>query len=67
MGGVEVIVKPIEEWLNKIHCGNAYELLKQMPSESVDCVITSPPYHGLRDYGRIHLKMFFTSLPTTYT
>jgi len=44
-------MKPIEEWLNKIHCGNAYELLKQMPSESVDCVITSPPYYGLRDYG----------------
>ena len=44
-------MKPIGEWLNKIHCGNAYELLKQMPSESVDCVITSPPYYGLRDYG----------------
>jgi DNA modification methylase len=44
-------MKPIEEWLNGIHCGNAYELLRQMPSESVDCVITSPPYYGLRDYG----------------
>jgi site-specific DNA-methyltransferase (cytosine-N4-specific) len=44
-------MKPIEEWLNKIHCGNAYELLRQMPSESVDCVVTSPPYYGLRDYG----------------
>jgi DNA modification methylase/intein/homing endonuclease len=44
-------MKPIEEWLNRIHCGNAYELLRQMPSESVDCVVTSPPYYGLRDYG----------------
>jgi len=43
--------KPIEEWLNKIHCGNAFELLPFMPSESVDCVITSPPYYGLRTYG----------------
>jgi len=24
--------------------------LKQMPDESVDCVITSPPYYGLRNY-----------------
>jgi len=44
-------MKPLEEWLNRIHCGNAYELLRQMPSESIDCVITSPPYYGLRDYG----------------
>ncbi|TDA25013.1 MAG: hypothetical protein DSO01_08605, partial [Archaeoglobi archaeon] len=44
-------MKPIDGWLNKIHCGDAYKLLKQMPSESVDCVITSPPYYGLRDYG----------------
>jgi site-specific DNA-methyltransferase (cytosine-N4-specific) len=43
--------KPIEEWLNRVHCGNAFELLPFMPSESVDCVITSPPYYGLRTYG----------------
>jgi DNA modification methylase len=36
-------IKPIEYWINKIHCGDAYELLKQIPSESVDVVITSPP------------------------
>jgi DNA modification methylase len=45
--------KPIEEWVNKIHCGDAYKLLKLMPSESVDCVITSPPYWGLRVYGEV--------------
>jgi DNA modification methylase len=43
-------IKPIEYWLNKIHCGDAYELLKQIPSESVDCVITSPPYFSHRKY-----------------
>jgi DNA modification methylase len=26
-------------------------VLKTLPSESVDCIITSPPYFGLRDYG----------------
>lgn len=31
--------------------GEAFEELKRLPSESVDCCITSPPYYGLRDYG----------------
>lgn len=25
--------------------------LKELPDESVDCCVTSPPYYGLRDYG----------------
>lgn len=39
------------EKLNKIYCGDALETLKTLPAESVNCVITSPPYYGLRDYG----------------
>jgi len=31
--------------------GNVFETIKQIADESVDCVITSPPYWGLRDYG----------------
>lgn len=31
--------------------GNCREVLKTLPSESVHCVVTSPPYWGLRDYG----------------
>lgn len=31
--------------------GDCIELLKAMPSESVQCCVTSPPYWGLRDYG----------------
>lgn len=34
-----------------IYCGLALDVLQRMPSESVDCVITSPPYFWLRDYG----------------
>lgn len=30
--------------------GNCADILKTLPSESVDCVVTSPPYWGLRDY-----------------
>ena len=37
--------------LNKIYHGNALEVLKKMPSESVDMVMTSPPYWALRNYG----------------
>lgn len=31
--------------------GDWVEQLKTLPSESVQCVVTSPPYWGLRDYG----------------
>src|SRR5690349_23923541 len=31
--------------------GDARSVLGQLPTESVDCVVTSPPYWGLRDYG----------------
>lgn len=37
--------------LNQIIQGDALTELKKLPSESVDCVVTSPPYYGLRDYG----------------
>lgn len=35
----------------KIIHGDCLEELKKLPSESVDCVVTSPPYWALRDYG----------------
>ena len=34
-----------------IICGDALTELKKLKSESVDCVMTSPPYWALRDYG----------------
>ena len=36
--------------LNKIICGDAVEVMRTMPSDSVDLVITSPPYDDLRNY-----------------
>jgi len=47
---------------NKIYCGDSLELLKQLPNESIDCIITSPPYWALRDYktkGQIGLEEDF--------
>lgn len=31
--------------------GDCREVLKTLPGVSVQCVVTSPPYYGLRDYG----------------
>lgn len=36
--------------INKIIQGDSLEVLKTLSSESIDCVITSPPYYGLRSY-----------------
>lgn len=44
---------------NKILQGDVLEKLKELPDETVDCCITSPPYFGLRDYqveGQIGLE-----------
>jgi len=37
--------------INKIYNGEALEILKTFPDESIDCIVTSPPYWMLRDYG----------------
>jgi DNA modification methylase len=33
-----------------VYCGDARKILKDVPSEIFDCVVTSPPYYWLRDY-----------------
>ena len=37
--------------VNEIIQGDCLAVLKEIPDNSVDCCITSPPYFGLRDYG----------------
>lgn len=41
----------MELQLDTIVNAECLEHLKQMPDNCLDCVITSPPYYGLRDYG----------------
>lgn len=41
----------IERIKNKILLGDALTKLKEFPDESIDCVMTSPPYWNLRNYG----------------
>jgi len=34
-----------------LYCGDALTVLRELPAESVQTCVTSPPYWGLRDYG----------------
>ena len=46
---IEDIISNERDW--GVETGDCRDLLKKIPSESVQCVVTSPPYWGLRDYG----------------
>jgi DNA modification methylase len=35
----------------QLHLGDCLDVLPTLPAGSVQCVVTSPPYFGLRDYG----------------
>jgi DNA modification methylase len=37
--------------LSTLYLGDARDVLAELPASSVDCIVTSPPYYGLRDYG----------------
>jgi site-specific DNA-methyltransferase (adenine-specific) len=48
--------------INKIIQGDTFDVLKNISNDSIDCVITSPPYYSLRDYnirGQIGLESTF--------
>jgi DNA modification methylase len=34
-----------------LHHGDALEVARELPDAAADCIVTSPPYFGLRDYG----------------
>lgn len=46
--------------LNKIYCGDCYDVLKQFPDNCIDLIVTSPPYADSRKntYGGIHPSMY---------
>jgi len=37
--------------VDKIIQGDTLQVLKTFPDDCIDCIVTSPPYWGLRDYG----------------
>lgn len=40
----------LREWTNRVWCGHVLGYLPQIADRSVQCVVTSPPYWGLRRY-----------------
>ena len=48
-----------------LRCGDALETLRTLPAASVQCVVTSPPYWGLRDYG-VNGQMGLEATPAEY-
>lgn len=38
-------MKPIEDYINKIICGDCVEVMQKMPDKSIDLAVTSPPYN----------------------
>ena len=38
-------MQDISKFLNKFNCGDSVTLMEKMPSESIDVVVTSPPYN----------------------
>ena len=43
-------MEKIDKYLNKINKGNNVTIMKKFPENSIDLVVTSPPYDDLRDY-----------------
>jgi SOS regulatory protein LexA len=43
--------------LNKIICGDAVQTMKEFPSNSIDMIVTSPPYDAVRDYKGFSLDL----------
>lgn len=42
---------------HKIICGDCIEELKKLPNESIDLVITDPPFNIGKDYGKYKDKL----------
>jgi DNA modification methylase len=40
----------IKDFENKIICGDCIDVMKKIPDESIDLVVTSPPYDKIRNY-----------------
>lgn len=44
--------QPLSTLINRVHQIDAIDLLRMIPDESIDCVVTSPPYNLLNSTGR---------------
>jgi len=53
----------VSEFPARVFHGDAFDLLAELAEESVDLIITSPPYWGHRGYGLNHNWEFFNDIP----
>lgn len=56
----------IDNWINEVHQGDVRDKLAEMPEESVDMAITSPPYYGLRQYSDKNEEIGLEESPSEY-
>ena len=40
-----------DDYVNKIICGDCFEIMKKMPDKCVDLILTDPPYNVKINYG----------------
>lgn len=57
----------------RLYHGDASTIMEGLPESSIDCIITSPPYYGQRDYGvqgqiglEEHPRQYLERLVTTF-
>lgn len=47
----DIVTMPASLPLDRILCGDNCEVMCTLPKESIDLVVTSPPYDDMRTYG----------------
>ncbi len=50
----------LKKYINEIQLGDNIELFKNLPDNSIDLIVTSPPYDGLRDYNGFEFNLHET-------
>ncbi len=48
------------DWMNDVHIGNCLDVMQDFPDESIDLIVTSPPYADARKhtYGGVHPDLY---------
>ena len=53
-------MKSIDHFLDEIHCMDCVDGMEELPENSVDLVVTSPPYDGIREYNGFEFDLHKT-------
>lgn len=52
-------------FLNHITCGDAIDIINQLPAKSIDLIVTDPPYGDNTSYGTKHIRIAGNEHPLT--